>query len=250
MQRKRAFTLIELLVVISIIALLIGILLPALGAARRTARQMQNSTQLRGIHQGMVVYSQSNLTYFPALSTSGALDAAVTGSYTAGAASATVFGINAMARLLNGNYFNPNYMYSPAENVSTTIQMTAVGAVTTANYSYSVLQITAAGEARAAEWKDNVSGAAAILSDRLLSSTGDDSVAGATADGTPANYRSIWTSNSGDWRGTVTMGDNSTAFQVTATITNTKYGSGALNASDDIFVGTATTDTTAKMIRN
>ena len=60
MLRKKGFTLIELLVVISIIALLVSILMPALGKARKQAKKTVCLSNVRSFAMAFTVYAASN----------------------------------------------------------------------------------------------------------------------------------------------------------------------------------------------
>lgn len=235
-QRPSGFTLIELLVVISIIALLIAILLPALGAARRSARIMQNNTHLRGIHQACFIFGQDNKTIYPGLQLNGRNLANVSQTDLYGRH--PELGPISMNNLGNGpntrhriatlvaeDFMPAEYAISPSEVSDAAQVWDRAEDFTIINNSYSLLNLSVddnnARNNRRSEWSDTANGQAVIGSDRN------------TVNG--ADRESIHVEpGSGTWEGGIVWNDGHVAFEGSHIVETTKYGN-QINIDDDIF---------------
>ena len=193
---------------VSVVFLMAGILLPALGSARKTARQMQNSTQVRGLHQAMVTAAQANKFWFPGTSPQGLIneEGAISNRH------------GSLMRLQEDDFFEAEYNLSPGE-VDPNVQSLGINATQASDRgSFAVLEY-ATGEVGSEptllgklEWKDNLNTSAVVLGDRELDTKGS------------MVPRSVWSVNDDVWHGTVCFGDNHVQFELSDGPFSGKYG--------------------------
>ena len=210
MSTRRAFTLVDVLAVVTFLMLVIAFILPMLNFNRRSASGLQRSTQMRGIHTAMVLYSQGNNTYYPGFDAQGNRLEDYSTEYR-------------FQLMLDEKYFTGEYIISPSE---TKTAMTQTGIKPTIdNYSYAFLNISDLNAKRMAEWKDTSNSEAVVLSDRAIAV--DDE----------GHFKSVHVNLKDNaktlWQGSVGFNDNHVRYLHTYEV-DTQYGDHSTE-NDNLF---------------
>lgn len=242
-MRSPSFRLFDLAAVLLLVFLLFVLTVPVGVEACASSRRMTNSTQLRGIHQGLVTYANSNKNWFAGLDRNGkyiTLDKYKplwnTSSYDP-PQQAGITVEDRYALLIQEDMFTPEYAISPMENDSAIHPWPESGPVTADHYSFAMLQVPEKG-GRHAEWKQSLNSQAIVMSDRNAGSGLDtygiwnSHTTSSKTLGCSHNTKQPYI-NYKHWVGNVLWNDNHVELATTDSF-ETRYGP-VENADDPLF---------------
>lgn len=228
-QNRTAFTLIELLVVISIIALLIAILLPALGRARESAEKIKNASGLRSLHQSQVGFAADNKGFYSGLNNSGRPFTTAELEQKFGTGSGSFFfqnGTSVLPRyaiLAQGEYVDyPDLVSDQDPDREAWDGQTTF---THRHLSYAALDISVSDSPARDSWRSESGSETPMMSDRST----------ATAPTTVGS--SLW--NTDQWEGTLVWNDGHTTYEGSADVGSTRLSNQRIDADNLIDAQTS-----------
>jgi len=267
-SHRRGFTLVELLVVMAIIALLLGILLPALARARKNAQQVKCATQLKELHKGLLTESNNDSQQQRYVTPGEINRLPVNGTNVIGRGDfneAKNSHQNMWSACIAKNLFSPAVLISPAETSSRVGQCTNYnfgryapamdtywdgdiadggGGAAVANFriqgqgallassatSYATVPL-ANNDRRRREWRQSGNSKFVVLGNRGVANGSSE----------PNVYAASETlrihGDVGQWEGNMVRNDNSTSFERTFTPEGLdRFGTGAAAVLDNIFL--------------
>jgi prepilin-type N-terminal cleavage/methylation domain-containing protein len=257
--KRKGFTLIELLVVMSIIALLLSILMPALGRARAEAMLAKDQTQVKAIFSGFTMWTPSHKGKYPIPGLEKRL-AGSGGMYIKGRGPEDM-SQNDHAKVLSmcvmQNLFSTDVLFAPTESGDNVYPMEAYNyniydvtdwifwddelynnltdEILGCNNSYGIIPVT--GKRKQQSWGTSTHNPTSFAIIGTRGPTNDDTIDSNWEDHLANSKTNLFHGIDRDWKGTVTFNDgHNTVLETFYPISSTYINEDGQAHPDNIFL--------------
>lgn len=151
-MRQTSINIVQLAAALFCVIMLVTVMVVVTNANTRHRHPHRNSSQLRGIHQGLVTFANSNKNWFPGIYPDG-----------------TTLYLSVEFRfqtLIEDDYITPEYPISHSETEKMEPWEDQDTPITEHNYSFAMLQLPEDEDGRRSEWSQTLNSQAIVVSDR------------------------------------------------------------------------------------